>query len=125
MGVFGYIKEKKREFQTKKNIKVAEGLKELKADRIRLEGQVKIMGLSEQEKARIKKASQSLHDQSFIGKAGKHFKGKLAEAKKTKKGIFAENNTQNPFVSTGSSPFNQPRKKGKGKQKGPGEGIFY
>lgn len=126
MGVFDKISKFKKEFKEKKRAKTQAQLKEVTAELKVAQARGKIA----QEDIKLTKALKSSKKALFEAKhpflsAGiKHAKGKIKEAKKQKKGIFATDNTPNPFVSTGTSPFNQPKKKGK-KGKGPGEGIFY
>lgn len=128
MGVFGYIKEKKREFAEEKRKKTTQRLADVTAELkvAKAEGQIfrENVKLTTQLKQSKKALFEAKHPMVSAGlqKLGK----KLKEAKKQKKGVFAKTSAQsNPFMPSGGSPFASVPTKKKGKGKGPGEGVFY
>lgn len=82
------MKNKMRENQTKRAERAAQSLKELRDERIRLEGQKKVYDLQAQEKAKLSAAKKDVMKQRFqassLGSAALGIKKAIDKNKKTK-----------------------------------------
>lgn len=131
-GMVNSLKQKMRERETNKAEKVAQSLKKLKEDRVRLEGQNRIYDLQAQERAKLAKAKQDLKqrrmESSVVGRVvlgvqknikenSKNLKKKDAPSfMKSGGGMFGEQ-AKSPFALQRNEPKQAVKKKSKGKVK--------
>jgi len=119
INVFSYIKEKKKAHEQRKRANVQEKLKDLKQELKVINAENKIIHENKRLVNEYKSTKRAVFEAKhpLIASGIKHAQKKIKENKKAGKGIFAPSNNQNPFVQSST--------KKKGKEKGPGEGIFY
>ncbi len=88
-GFISGIKQKARDRENKKAVRVAKELKSLKAERVRAEGQKKIYDLKAKEISKTKKAKADLRqlkrESSVVGRIGIQVQKNMKEAKKKNK----------------------------------------
>jgi len=104
MGLFNMIREKKDEFQRERNISKANKLKDLKDERVILEGRAKVNKAYDDEKAKIKAAKKQNFDSSFLGRAvsgAKKLRAKSTRRKASGRGSFIERKEINSAFSLG------------------------
>ena len=89
MNISGFIsglKQKVRDREDRENVRVANELKSLKADRVRAEGQKKILELRSKEKARTVKARSEVRlmkrESSVVGRVGLAIQKNIKDNKK-------------------------------------------